>query len=132
MSDPQNEGETLRFIDASRAMRTAPSTIDTELDNLIEELFPYHYPNYNLGLLPDEEDYDVVQVRDHYLTDEARESGKTKLKAIIERETARARIDELEQIVINAKGDEEITVYKFQIENRVAALTTPHERKKTP
>jgi len=46
---------------------------DTELEKILDMFFDLPYPDYNMGLLPDEEGYDEVQERRNYEEGYARE-----------------------------------------------------------
>ena len=53
------------------------------VDEILDECIPIKYPDYNLGLLPDEEGYDEAQLSQHYYSIDARDELKSELYQLI-------------------------------------------------
>lgn len=58
---------------------------DKDIDEILDSFFGLPYPDYNMGLLPDEEGYDAVQERRNYEETYARAEAKAKLSALLRR-----------------------------------------------
>lgn len=66
-------------------MSTSNNT-NNKLEDFLNLFFELPYPNYNMGLLPDEEGYDVLQQNRNYEESEAREIAKEELESLIQQE----------------------------------------------
>lgn len=95
---------------------------DKKLREYIERIAPVPYPDYNLGLLPDEDGYDELQLLRNYEHGEQVEL----LMQFIKDYALQSRIDELERIGKESKKN--LDIYYA---HRISELKAPHKNERT-
>ena len=61
------------------------------LDKILDKFFEMPYPDYNMGILPDEDGYDSVQERRNYEESYARDEAKQAITSLIKELVAEAK-----------------------------------------
>ena len=70
--------------------------IDTQIESLLDKYFGEPYPDYNMGLLPDEQDYDIVKEMRNYKSHQIKDDIYKAIKTLLDTAVQEARIDELD------------------------------------
>ena len=75
-------------------LKSATPDIDTQIEEILDKYFAEPYPDYNMGLLPDEQDYDIVKEMRNYEERQARHDAHEAIKTLL----IQSKIDELERL----------------------------------
>ena len=62
-----------------------------KLDEILDKFFEVPYPDYNMGILPDEDGYNAVQERRNYEESYARDEAKQAITSLIKELVAEAK-----------------------------------------
>ena len=70
---------------------TQMTNYNERLDKILDKFFEMPYPDYNMGILPDEDGYDSVQERRNYEESYARDEAKQAITSLIKELVAEAK-----------------------------------------
>ena len=104
-------------------LKSATPDIDTQIEEILDKYFAEPYPDYNMGLLPDEQDYDIVKEMRNYEERQARHDAHEAIKTLL----IQSKIDELEKLpqsydYIDSGGEYIDSSSTKAIKDRIASL----------